>query len=412
MMSFRGIDRRIDVEKARELIFLGANRISAEEVAVVESLDRVVFSEVRSATDIPHFDRSAMDGYAVIASDTFGSTQQTPRKLDIIGESRVGEIPRVNVGSGKAVEVATGSQVPEGADAIVKFENTDRAGNILKVHFPVTPGENISKMGEDIKKGEVIVDKGQLIRPQDIAALLVCGVLRIQVAKKPTVGVIATGNELVEPQTTQVPAKVFNINSHSLSSYVTLYGGKPNDLGIVGDSFNELKKALESALQYDLVVFTGSTSVGKRDMLPEIVSSVGKIVFRGVSMRPGSPTTVGLVNGKHVFLLPGYPVANMIAFETFVGPTIRKMMGANCLDPRCQATAVLGSRVPSALGRRDYVRVSLQVDSQGELVAHPLRSSGSGIISSMTKADGIVEIPEEAEGLEKGSKVIVKLFPK
>jgi molybdenum cofactor synthesis domain-containing protein len=411
-MSFSAIELRIVVEKARELIYSGIHEVSQEEVAVVESLGRVVREEVRSATDIPHFNRSAMDGYAVIARDTFGSTQQKPAKLEIIGESRVGEIPKVIVSSGRAVEIATGSQVPEGADAIIKFENTDRAGNLLKAYFPVTPGENISKVGEDIKKGEVVVDKGQLIRPQDIAVLLVCGVLRIQVAKKPTVAVIATGNELVEPQNTQVPAKVFNINSHSLSSYVALYGGSPMNLGIVGDSFDELKNALGSALQYDLAVFTGSTSVGKRDMLPEIVSSLGKIVFRGVFMRPGGPTTVGLVNGKHVFLLPGYPVANMIAFETFVGPTIRKMMGANCLDPRCQVTAVLGSRVPSALGRRDYVRVSLQVDAKGEMVAHPLRSSGSGIISSMTKADGLVEIPEDAEGLERGSKVIVKLFPK
>jgi molybdopterin molybdotransferase len=411
-MGFRGIAHRIDVGKAQELIYSGISKASAEEVSVVESLGRVAASEVRSAADIPHFDRSAMDGFAVIASDTFGSTQHTPAKLEIIGESRVGDIPKIKVRSGKAVEIATGSQVPEGADAIVKFENTDRAGNLLRVYFPVTPGENISKVGEDVKKGEVVIDKGQMIRPQDIAVLLVCGVLRIQVAKKPTVGVVATGNELIEPQSTQIPGKVFNINSHSLSAYVTLYGGRPMNLGIVGDSFDELRKALESALQYDLAVFSGSTSVGKKDMLPEVVSSMGKIVFRGVSMRPGGPTTVGLVNGKHIFLLPGYPVAAMIAFETFVGPTIRKMMSANCLDPRSQVAAFLGSRVPSTLGRRDYVRVRLQVDSEGETIAQPLRSSGSGIISSMTKADGLIEIPEDAEGLEKGSKVVVKLFAK
>jgi molybdenum cofactor synthesis domain-containing protein len=411
-MGFRRIEHRIEVGKAQELIYSGITKASAEEVAVVESLGRVTASEVRSAADIPHFDRSAMDGFAVIANDTFGCTQQTPAKLEIIGESRVGDIPKIKVRSGKAVEIATGSQVPEGADAIVKFENTDRAGDLLRIYFPVTPGENISKVGEDVKKGELVIGKGQVIRPQDIAVLLVCGVLRIQVAKKPTVGVVATGNELIEPQSTQIPGKVFNINSHSLSAYVTLYGGRPMNLGIVGDSFDELKKALESALQYDLAVFSGSTSVGKKDMLPEVVSSMGKIVFRGVSMRPGGPTTVGLVNGKHIFLLPGYPVAAMIAFETFVGPTIRKMMSADCLDPRSQVTAVLGSRVPSTLGRRDYVRVSLRVDSEGGTIAQPLRSSGSGIISSMTKADGLIEIPEDAEGLEKGSKVTVKLFAK
>jgi molybdenum cofactor synthesis domain-containing protein len=411
-MDFRSIDRRIDVGKAQQLICSDINGVGTEDIAVIESLGRVVASEVRSDTDVPHFDRSAMDGFAVVASDTFGSNQQRPANLEIIGESKVGEIPEIKVRSGKAVEIATGSQIPEGANAVIKFENTDRAGNLLRTYFPVTPGENVSKVGEDIKKGEVIVDRGQLIRPQDIAVLLVCGVLRVEVAKKPTVGVVATGNELVEPQNTQIPGKVFNINSHSLSVYVALYGGKPVNLGIVRDSLDELKNALKSALQYDLAVFSGSTSVGKKDMLPDIVSSMGKIVFRGVSMRPGGPTTVGLVNGKHVFLLPGYPVATMIAFETFVGPTIRRMMGANCLDPRCQVTAVLGSRVPSALGRRDYVRVSLEVDSKGEIIAHPLRSSGSGVISSMTKADGLVEISEDEEGLEKGSRVVVKLFTK
>ncbi len=411
-MSFHEIERRVDVETAQKLIYSSIRKVITEEVDVVDSLSRVVAKEIRSESDVPHFDRSAMDGFAVIAGDTFGCSQQKPAKLEITGASNVGRVPRATIASGKAVEVATGSQIPKGADAVVKIENTDRTGNQLKVFLPVTPGDNISRVGEDLKKGEVIIDAGQFIRPQDISLLLACGVLRIQVAKKPTVGVIATGNELIEPQKTQIPGKVFNINTHSLSAYVTLYGGLPIDLGIVGDSFEELKKVLESALKYDLVVFSGSTSVGKKDMLPEVVSSVGRLVFRGVSMRPGNPTTVGLVNGKHVFLLPGFPVAAMITFETFVGPAIRKMMNAKCLDPRSEITALLGKRVPSTLGRRDYVRVRLQLDEEGQTVAYPVRSSGSGIISSMTKADGLIEISEDLEGLEKGSKVIVKLFPR
>jgi molybdopterin molybdotransferase len=411
-MSFHEIEHRVDVETAKKLVFSDIRRVITEEVNVVDSLSRVVATEIRSKSDVPHFDRSAMDGFAVIAGDTFGCSQQKPAKLEITGESNIAEVPRVTATSGKAVEVATGSQIPKGADAVVKVENTERTGNQLKVLFPVTPGDNISKVGEDLKKGEVIIDAGQFIRPQDISVLLACGVLKIKVATKPTVGVIATGNELIEPQNIQIPGKVFNVNSHSLSAFVTLYGGRPIDLGIVGDSFEELKKALESALRYDLVVFSGSTSVGKKDMLPEVVSSVGRIVFRGVSMRPGSPTTVGLVNGKHVFLLPGFPVAAMIAFETFVGPAIRKMMNARYLDPRSEVTALLGNRVPSTLGRRDYVRVRLQLDEDGQTVAYPVRSSGSGIISSMTKADGLIEISEDVEGLDKGSKVIVKLFPR
>jgi molybdopterin molybdotransferase len=411
-MSFHEIGHRVEVETAKKLIFSDIRRVTNEEVEVVDSLSRVVATEIRSRSDVPHFDRSAMDGFAVIACDTFGCSQQKPAKLEIAGESNIGEVPRVTITSGKAVEVATGSQIPRGADAVVKVENTERTGNQLKVLFPVTPGDNISKVGEDIKKDEVIIDAGQFIRPQDISVLLACGVLKIKVATKPTVAVIATGNEIIEPQNIQIPGKVFNVNSQSLSAFVTLYGGRPIDLGIVGDSFEELKKALESALRYDLVVFSGSTSVGKKDMLPEVVSSIGRIIFRGVSMRPGSPTTVGLVNGKHVFLLPGFPVAAMITFETFVGPAIRQMMNAKYLDPRSEVTALLGNRVPSTLGRRDYVRVRLQLNEDGQTVAYPVRSSGSGIISSMTKADGLIEISEDVEGLEKGSKVIVKLFPR
>jgi molybdenum cofactor synthesis domain-containing protein len=240
---------------------------------------------------------------------------------------------------------------------------------------------------------------------------LACGVLKISVVKRPTVGVIATGNELVEPSDKPVPGKVFNVNSNTLSAYVSLYGGRPANLGIIGDSPRELRSALESATEYDLVVISGGTSVGRTDILPEVASSAGEILFRGVSMRPGGPTTVGLVRGKLVFLLPGFPVASMVAFETLVGPTIRKMMGAKNLDPRCEVKAILGNRVASTLGRRDYVRVRLELDPEGVNIAYPVRISGSGIISSMTKADGLIEVHEDSEGIEKGSKVTVKLFP-
>nr|MDO8134396.1 molybdopterin molybdotransferase MoeA [Candidatus Njordarchaeum guaymaensis] len=411
-MGFHEIKQRISVEAALKLIHSRIAKAGVEEVSVGDSLGRIVSSNIRSKVDVPHFVRSAMDGFAVVASDTFGCTQQKPAKLEVHGECRIGETLKTRVISGKAVEVATGSQLPNGADAVVKVENTSRSGNTLMVFFPVTPGENISEIGEDVKKGEVVVELGQPVRPQDISILLACGVLKISVAKCPTAGVIATGNELVEPGNTPIPGKVFDVNSYTLSAYVSLYGGKPVNLGIVGDSFEELRSALDSATKYDLVIFSGGTSVGKMDMLPDVVSSTGEILFRGVSMRPGGPTTVGLVRGKPVFLLPGFPVASMVVFDTLVGPTIRKMMGARYLDPRGEVTAILGNRVASTIGRRDYVRVRLELTAEGVTVAHPVRTSGSGIISSMTRADGLIEIPEDSEGMEKGSKVKVKLFPK
>ena len=409
-MGFHEIGQKTSVEKALLLIYSKTTRLPMEEIDVKESLGRIAGTEIRSTINVPHFDRSAMDGYAVNAADTFGCTQRNPASLAIIGESGMGEPQTMTLASGQAIEVATGSMLPNGTTAVVKVENASRTDNSLKVYFPVTPGENISKIGEDVKKGDALIESGQAIRPQEISLLLACGVLRIMVARKPLVAVIATGNELTEPKAVPVPGKINNVNSHTLSAYVQLYGGIPVNMGIVGDSYEELEIALESALKCDIVAFTGSTSVGKKDMLPDMVSSIGEIVFRGVLMRPGGPMTFGLVRGKHVFLLPGFPVAAMITFETFVGPTMRKMMGAKILDPRVQAEAVLGSRVPSTLGRRDIARVRLETNKDGTLVAIPLRIAGSGIISSMTKADGLIEIPENVEGLEKGSKVIVKLF--
>jgi molybdenum cofactor synthesis domain-containing protein len=409
-MSFHEIKQRVTVETALDLLFSKIKKIGVEQVNIAESLGRVVTSEVRSEVSVPHFNRSAMDGFAVVASDTFGCSQQNPATVELVGEYKVDETPKLRLSSGKTVGVATGSQVPDGADAVVKVENTTRDKRLLKIFFPVTPGENVSKMGEDVRKGEVVVESGQVVRPQDVSILVACGILEIGVAKRPTVGIIATGNELVQPEGKPIPGKVFNVNSYSLSAYVTLYGGQPKDLGVVGDSQTELRNSLESALKYDLAVFSGGTSVGKEDMLPDVVSSAGEMLFRGVSMRPGGPTAVGLVHDKPVFMLPGFPVATMIAFEVFVGPSIRKMMGAKHLDPRNRVTALLASRVPSILGRRDYVRVRLQVNKEGETIAYPLMSGGSGIISSMTKADGLIEVPDDAEGLEKSSRVTVKLF--
>jgi molybdopterin molybdotransferase len=410
-MGFHEIGQRTSVEKAQLLIYSRTARLPLEEIDVKESLGRIAGSEIRSIVNVPHFNRSAMDGYAVIAADTFGCTQRNPASLRIIGESGMGEPQDLTLTSGEAVEVATGSELPDGATAVVKVENTLRSESSLRVYFPVTPGENISKIGEDIKAGDVLIESGQAIRPQEISLLLACGILRIKVAKKPLVAVIATGNELTEPTAEPVRGKINNVNSHTLSAYVQLYGGTPVNMGIVRDSYEELKTALESAVRCDIVAFTGSTSVGKKDMLPNLVSSIGEIVFRGVLMRPGGPMAFGFVSSKHVFLLPGFPVAAMITFETFVGPTIRKMMGAKILDPRVQVEAILGSRLPSTLGRRDIARVRLET-RDGKLVAIPLRIAGSGIISSMTKADGLIEIPEDVEGLEKGSKVMVKLFHK
>ncbi|MEM2146431.1 MAG: molybdopterin molybdotransferase MoeA [Candidatus Jordarchaeaceae archaeon] len=409
-VRMRGFQEYIKVNDALSKIMPRIKRTEPETIPVIESLGRIIYEDIYSPRDIPHFDRSAMDGYAVIAEDTFGASQHRPVKLKVVGEMKVGKPPNIKVSRGEATQIATGAPIPPKADAVVMVEYTSLIDGEVEIYSPVTPGQNISKIGEDVKKGQKVISSGKQIRPQEEAMLLQCGITEVRVAKKPRVAIVSTGNELVDIHISPEPGQVVNTNCYTLASLVRIYGGEPKILGIFPDEQEEIEKAIDEALKYDMGVFSGGTSVGKYDYLPSLLQKRGELIFHGVATRPGSPAAFSFIEGKPMFSLPGYPVATMIAFTVFVAPTIRKMLGAEKLDPRVFIEAKMSRKVASTLGRRDFVRVKIEETDKG-ILAVPLRAGGSGVISSMVNADGIVEIPENVEGINEGEIVKVALFP-
>lgn len=410
-VRMKGFRERKTLEEVLGHLLPVLPRMPPEKVPTVSALGRIAYSDIRAERDVPHFDRAAMDGYAVVAEDTFKCNQENPARLKLVGECVVGKAPEVEVGRGEAAQISTGAPMPRGADAVVMLEYASLSEGYVHVYRPVAPFQNVSRRGEDVKAGDVVVAEGDVIRPQEIGLLLQCGVREISVAVKPKVAIASTGSELVEVNEEPGVGQVVASNEYMLAALTKIYGGKPVYLGVAPDERDALRAIVDKALNFDLAIFSGGTSVGKYDYMPEVVADVGgKIIAHGLTIRPGGPAAVFLVGRKPVFCLPGFPVAAMVAFESIVAPSIRKMLGARRLDPRPVVEAILARRVPSTLGRRDFLRVKLEENKEG-LVAIPLRTTGSGILSSMTRADGVVEIPEDVEGLDEGERVKVKLFP-
>ncbi|MEM3672646.1 MAG: molybdopterin molybdotransferase MoeA [Candidatus Bathyarchaeia archaeon] len=412
----RGFSEQTSVEEAlrKYLKEVKIEVLQAEKTHITEALGRVLAEDVVSETDIPHFDRSAVDGYAVRSHDTFGASPTNPIVFDIVGAVEVGQTPAVIVDGQKAARVATGAPIPKGADSVVMLEYTEIIGdNKIEIYRPTTPGENVSQKGEDVKKGEKVLSKGTVLQPQDIAILAAIGKVDVKVVRKPRVAILSTGNELVEPKHEVAMSKTIDSNRFFLFAAVKDAGGEPLDLGIAKDDITEIKSRISEGLaKADLVLVSGGTSVGERDLAPEVVNSLGKpgVVIHGIAMRPGKPTALAAVNGKPVILLPGYPVSNMMAFNTFAKPLISKMLGTSVGKPPGHVVkAVMARRVLSSPGVRDFVRVIVKKMDEG-YVADLVRTRGAGIISSMVKANGLVVIPEEKEGIEEGEEVEVILL--
>ncbi len=291
--------------------------LGEEEAVLLEAYNRVLAEDVVSTLDIPPFNRSTVDGYAVKAEDTFGADENQPATLKVTGVVNIGEQPQVKVGKGEAVEIVTGAPIPEGADAAVMVEDTEREDSELQVFTPVTPNENVMKRGSDIKKGEVVLKKGQLLGSSEIGVLAALGLTKAKVSRIPMVAVLSTGGEVTEPGKPLPPGKIYDINAYSISTAVMESGGKPVYFGVVPDDKEALSKALHAALaSADMVITSGGVSVGPRDYTPQIVDSLGKpgIVVYGIAVKPGKPTTVGFVGEKPVFSLPGHPTSALLIF--------------------------------------------------------------------------------------------------
>jgi putative molybdopterin biosynthesis protein len=386
--------------------------LGEEEIPLLAAYDCVLRENVVSALDIPPFNRSTVDGYAVKAEDTFGAEEKQPAKLKVCGVVNVGEPPKISVANGEAAEIVTGAPIPEGADAAVMVEDTDREDAALSVYRAVTKGENVMKKGTDIKKGETVLKAGQVLGASEIGVLAALGITKVKVFKVPVVAVLSTGAEVTEPGKKLPPGKIYDINAYSLSTAVRESGGIPVYLGVVPDDKAELRKALEQALaSADMVLTSGGVSVGPRDLTPQIVDSLGKpgLIVCGIAVKPGKPTTIALVGRKPVFALPGHPTSALLMFHLLVRPVIWLLSGR----PEREAMAVkakAGARMFSAKGRRTFVMVKLKRDKSNQLIADPVETGASGAITTLAKADGFVEIPENQQFIDSGEEIAVALL--
>lgn len=407
-IRLKGFYSLTPVDEAQELLLRRIRLIGSEKIAIDQALGRALAEELKPTVDIPAFDRAAMDGYAVKGEDTYGASESSPVTLKVVGEIAAGVAKNLSIKRGEAVRISTGAPIPKGADAVIMLEYTKAGDGTVEVLKALPPGKNVSPKGEDVRQGELLLPKGFILRPQDIAILSAMGRRDVEVSRKPLVGVISTGDELVEPGEKLSVGEIYDSNSYSLSALVEMNGGKPVRLGVVGDDPEVLRKRLEDISGYDAIVLSGATSVGGKDFIPSVVSKLGEVVVHGVAMRPGKPTGFGFIEGKPVFMLPGSPVAAMFAFDVFVRPAMQKMMGVEPKSPYPAMEAVLRKKIPSTLGRRDFVRVCL---AQGDrLYAEPLSTTGAGVISTMVKADGFVAVPENIEGIREGENVVVYLY--
>ena len=382
-----------------------------ETIPLIRSLKRIIASDIVSNVNIPRADRAAMDGYAVIAEDTFGSSENNPAILKVMGKIGIGEIPMIMGGFGKAIGVATGSNMPKKTDAVVMIEYTKEERNHLHIVRPVVPGQNVSKIGEDVKKGQVVVKKGTQTTPQDIGIIAALGCTNVKVMKKPRVAVISTGDELIDLGKTQKGAKIYDVNRHMTIASIIKLGGEPYDLGIVTDNYERIKKMLKKAIaKAEIVIISAGTSVGEKDNVPAVLRSLsGKNdLIHGVSLRPGYPTGLIVIDGKPIVSLPGYPVSNAIAFRVFVRPLIAFLLETDETF-ECTVKAKLSRRVANTSGLRTFVRVRLFM-SQNKWIAEPIMASGAGTISSLTGANGLLIIPENKEGIDEGEEVEVRLL--
>ncbi len=386
--------------------------LGKEEVSLLDAYNRVLGEDVVSALDIPPFNRSTVDGFAVKAEDTFGAEENQPVTLSVRGVVNVGEQPKIRIGKGEAAEIVTGAPVPDGADAVVMVEDTDREAAELRVYRAVTKDGNVMKKGTDIKNGETVLKAGQVLGASEIGVLAALGLTTAKVFTVPVVAVLSTGGEVTEPGRELPAGKIYDINAYSLSTAVRESGGKPVYLGVVPDDEAALRKALEHALaSADMVLTSGGVSVGPHDLTPQIVDSLGEpgVLVSGIAVKPGKPTTIALVDGKPVFSLPGHPTSALLMFHLLARPVIQVMSGRAATETKT-VKAVAAARMFSAKGRRTFVMVKLKRDKSKGLVAEPVETGASGAITTLAKADGFVEVPWNQQFVDAGEMVDVALL--
>ena len=409
-MSDRSAYPLLSVEEAQHRVLDTIHVLEAETAPVLDALGRVLAEDVSADRDVPPLDNSAMDGYAVRFEDIAAALPETPVRLRVIGELPAGQMPETVVGPGQAVRIMTGAPMPPGADTVARFERTVLGEGWVDVLAASRQGRNVRSAGEDVRQGQIVLQKGSPVRPQEVGMLASVGRKDVSVIRRPRVAILATGDEVVDVDAPLGPGQIRNINGYSNAAQVHKYGGVPLALGIARDRADELSAKLRQGLEsrVDLFVTSGGVSAGDFDLVKDVLAAEGRIDFWWVNMKPGKPMAFGTIDHVPLLALPGNPVAAMISFELFARPMIRKMLGYRqwAWD---EVPARLREGIERKDGRRHYLRVRLTETERG-LEAVLTGDQGSGILSSMVRADGLAVIPEDAEYLPEGSMVRVLLL--
>jgi molybdopterin molybdotransferase len=412
----------LSVEEALQKILNEVNVLEAESVPIMESLGQVLAEDIVSDINVPPLDNSAFDGYAVRAEDTKGASEKTPKTLKVIDTVIAGGISQKEVVSGTAIRIMTGAPIPQGADSIVQFEDTDDAKNKdassnqsperVNIFAETKTGQSIRHAGEDVARGKIILKKGTVIRPAEMGLVASIGRGRVKVIRRPVVAVLSTGNELIEVDKPLTEGKIFDSNTYSIAGLVKRYGCVPKILGIARDDEKDLVKKLQQAQDTDMLLTTGGVSMGDYDMVKDILARDGQMVFWKVRVKPGKPLAFGKIKGKNKSIphlgLPGNATSCMVSFELFVRPALLKMMGkSNLVKPTVEA--IIENTIKNDAGRRIYDRAIIQ-KRDGHYYARLTGPQGSGILTSMSLANGLVLIPEEVEQVNKGDTVQVLML--
>jgi molybdopterin molybdotransferase len=406
LVRLKGFQKLTHVDDALRtwLNVLQIERCKEDTVPLHQALNRVLAEDIIAKEDLPRFDRSAVDGYALGSKDTSGASQFEPALVQITDSGEVN--------SKQARQVWTGNAIPRGANAVAMLENTQSRDGEIEVWVQLALGENVSKKGEDLRKGESAVRAGTRLKPYHLGLLAALGTSEVKVAGKPRIAVLATGNELAEVGSKPAENQIFESNSVMLSAMCHELDAEPVSLGIAKDEVNEITEKLRiGLLNSDAVITTGGTSVGGLDLVPDAVNKMGKpgVMAHGIAIRPAMPTALAVLKGKPVIILSGNPVAAIVGFEVFARPLICKMLGMKKEEARPFVKAIMARKMATALGRKTYVRVRV-FPKNGEFHAEPVSARGSGAISTMTRSNGFVIVPENREGVSEGELVTVHLF--
>jgi molybdenum cofactor synthesis domain-containing protein len=404
-LKMRPIRETIPLDVARGLILEACAPIDrVERVEISAASGRVIAHDIISTCDVPPFARASMDGYAVVATDTFGASRFEPKTLHVVDKIFTGQVASAIVQSGQAAEIATGAPMPEGADAVVMVEETERSGDGgVQIFAPVYPRQNVGRRGADIVHGQIVLRRGEPLNPSRVGALAALGLTDVDVYARPTVAILSTGNEIAAPGAALAPGQIYDINRFTLGAIVSEHGAVPVPHQTAQDTIDDLNVAIDRCLTSDLIVFSGGSSVGERDLILDVIERRGELVFHGIALKPGKPTAFGVVQGTPVFGMPGYPSSCLSNAYLLLVPALRRVAHLPPHTPH-SVTVPLAQRIISTTGRHQFYSVRL-VDG----VAHPAFKA-SGDITSMSQADGYIEIPAQTDIVEKGEMVEVKLF--